>query len=60
MSEKPREIRIECLRPGQLNAERERCPLVLISTPEMVVLLKASPFSRADTIPPIRNSLPRG
>jgi creatinine amidohydrolase len=30
MSEKPREIRIECLRPGQLNAEQERCPLVFV------------------------------
>ena len=30
MSEKPREIRIECLRPGQLNAELERCPLVFV------------------------------
>ena len=30
MSEKPREIRIECLRPGQLNRERERCPLVFV------------------------------
>ena len=30
MSEKEREIRLECLRPGQLNAERERCPLVFV------------------------------
>jgi creatinine amidohydrolase len=30
MGEKPREIRIECLRPGQLNAEQERCPLVFV------------------------------
>ncbi|MBN2553901.1 MAG: creatininase family protein [Spirochaetales bacterium] len=30
MSEKQREIRIECLRPGQLNEERKRCPLVFV------------------------------
>ena len=30
MGEKQREIRIECLRPGQLNAQRERCPLVFV------------------------------
>ena len=30
MSSKQREIRIECLRPGQLNEERERCPLVFV------------------------------
>ena len=30
MSEKQREIRIECLRPGQLNEEQKRCPLVFV------------------------------
>lgn len=30
MGEKQREIRIECLRPGQLNEEQGRCPLVFV------------------------------
>jgi len=30
MNSKEREIRLECLRPGQLNQERERCPLVFV------------------------------
>ena len=30
MSSQKREIRIECLRPGQLNEEQERCPLVFV------------------------------
>lgn len=30
MSSQKREIRIECLRPGRLNEERERCPLVFV------------------------------
>ncbi len=30
MNSQEREIRIECLRPGQLNEERERCPLVFV------------------------------
>ncbi len=30
MSSQEREIRIECLRPGRLNQERERCPLVFV------------------------------
>lgn len=30
MGSQEREIRIECLRPGQLNEERERCQLVFV------------------------------
>ncbi len=30
MSSQKREIRIECLRPGRLNEEQERCPLVFV------------------------------
>jgi creatinine amidohydrolase len=30
MTDSQREIRFECLRPGQLNEERERCPLVFV------------------------------
>jgi creatinine amidohydrolase len=30
MGDSQREIRIECLRPGQLNDERKRCPLVFV------------------------------
>lgn len=29
-SAEPREVRMELLRPGELNAERERCPLVFV------------------------------
>lgn len=30
MGDSQREIRIECLRPGQLNDEHKRCPLVFV------------------------------